>query len=89
LRQLLAAALNMAAGSPTFTQSTACDAICQLPSATTAQLSGCIESADAFNNSGDVTPAPFDPPGPADPTPCEAAFATDCTVLAPSACAVP
>ncbi len=38
--------------------------------------SGCIEALDAFNNSQDgidLTPSPFDSPGPADPTQCRLA----------------
>jgi hypothetical protein len=89
-RQLLAAALNMGAGScATFAEFTACDTICQIPNATIADLSNCIEEADRFNQSGDKVRAPFDPPGPADSRPCSAAFRTACTVLDPSPCAVP
>jgi hypothetical protein len=89
LRHLLTAALTMAAGGANFTGFAACDAVCQSPSASAMDLADCIDAADTFNQSGDAVPAPFDPPGPADSAPCQAAFATPCTVLAPGPCAAP
>jgi hypothetical protein len=89
LRQLIAAALNMAAGDATFGDYGLCDSICQDSGASLSALSTCIDATDAFNQSGDHIPAPFDPPGPADSKPCSNAFNTDCTVLAPAPCAAP
>ena len=89
VRQLVTAALNLAAGGAPFADFARCNALCQDGSATVFALAVCIDETDAYNNSGDVMPAPFDPPGPADPGPCVAAFATACTVAAPSSCTVP
>jgi hypothetical protein len=89
VRQLVTAALNVAAGGAAFSDFTSCDAVCRDGGATTLALAACIDETDAYNNSGDVLRAPFDPPAPADPGPCGAAFATACTVVAPSSCAVP
>jgi hypothetical protein len=88
VRQLLTAALNMAAGGATYAGFAACDAVCQSPGATNDALSACIADADAYNMSGDNLMSPFDPAGPADPTACEAAFATACDVTEPATCAV-
>jgi len=88
-RQLLTAALNDAAGTPaTFTDFAACDALCQDAGATDADLSACVDAADAFNNSGDNVTAPFEPAGAAVTAPCKSAADTACTVLAPASCAV-
>src|SRR6266481_590475 len=89
VRQLLTAALNMAAGGATFPNFAACNAVCQDPGASVTQLSDCIGQTDTYNQSGDGVAAPFDPPGPASPGPCGAAFETPCTVLTPALCAQP
>jgi hypothetical protein len=83
VRQLTAAKLNLAAtGSldgycnggieATVAQ---CEALCDANQKTISS-SGCIEALAAFNESQDTyptTPAPFDHPGPANPTPCQTA----------------
>jgi len=89
VRHLVAAALNMAAGGASFSDFASCDSVCQNGSASTSALADCINETDAYNNSGDAIPAPFDLLGSVDPAPCRAAFATACTILAPSSCAVP
>ena len=86
VRQLITAALTMAGNGATYANFAACDAVCQDAGATAAELSDCIDEVDAFNQSGDNVTAPFDPPGAAEPAPCEAAFATSCTVLSPGGC---
>lgn len=88
-RHLITAALTRAAGGATFADLAACDAVCRNASASAADLAACIDETDAFNNSGDSIPAPFDPPGAASPGPCMAAFETACTVLTPSTCGTP
>src|SRR3989442_20783 len=89
VRQLLTAALNMAAGGATFPNFAACNAVCQDPGASVTQLSDCINQTDAYNQNGDAITAPFHPPGPAAPGPCGAAFATPCTVLTAALCGPP
>jgi len=89
VRQLLTAALNMAAGGATFPNFAACNVVCQDLGASTTQLSACIDQTDAYNQSGDAVTAPLDPPGAASPGPCGAAFETACTALTPGSCAVP
>ena len=89
VRQLLTAALNMAAGGATFPNFAACNSVCQDPLASTTQLSDCIDQTDTYNQSGDGVAAPFEPPGPAAPGLCGAAFETPCTVLTPALCAQP
>jgi hypothetical protein len=88
LRQLLTAALTMAAGGSSFGDYAACDAVCRDPNASTMALAGCVDDTDAFNQSGDNVTAPFDPPGAAQAGPCQAAFETPCEVLTPGSCAV-
>jgi hypothetical protein len=88
-RQLLACALNMAAGSSRFDDFDACNATCTDPDAAPGDLSDCITLADTFNQRGDSQTASFDPPGPADSLSCQLAHATACTFLNPAACAVP
>ena len=89
LRHLVTAALNMAAGGRNYPGYAPCNAVCLNNAATTSQLANCIDQTDAYNNSGDNVMAPWDPPGAANPGPCQAAFETDCTVLAPGPCAAP
>jgi len=89
VRQLLTAALNMVAGGATFPNFAACNSVCQDPLASTTQLSDCIDQTDTYNQSGDGVAAPFEPPGPAAPGLCGAAFETPCTVLTPATCAQP
>jgi hypothetical protein len=89
LRQLLTAALTMAADGATYPDFSACDAVCRDPGASTGGLAGCIDGTDAFNNSGDNIFAPWDPPGPAQSGACEAAFETACAVLTPTTCTLP
>jgi hypothetical protein len=82
-RQLAAAQLNLAAtaanggscGSDITARIAECEALCGKNQATISS-SGCIEDLNEFNNSQDtvaVTPSPFDHPGPADPSLCQAA----------------
>ena len=87
-RQLTAAALTMAAGGATFDDFALCDAVCTNPAAPKSEISDCVALTDAFNLSGDLLPAPFDG-GPADPTACDLAHETSCTVLDPGSCAQP
>ncbi len=89
LRQLLTAALTTAAGGAAFVDFGTCDAVCQDPNASSGALAQCINATDMFNQSGDNLPSPIDTGGAANPGPCQAAFATPCTVLDPSSCAVP
>src|SRR3989475_9057647 len=89
VRQLLTAALNMAAGGATFPKFAACNAVCQDPGAAVTQLSGCIDHTGTDNQSDDGVAAPVDPPGRAAPGLCGAAFETPCTVLTPALCAQP
>jgi hypothetical protein len=83
VRQLAAAKLNLAA---TAANGGTCGLAIEATIANCEQLcgktqnaissSGCIQALDAFNNSQDtfaVTPSPFDRPGPADPSQCQAA----------------
>ena len=84
VRQLTAAKLNLAAtaeipggfcGSSIGDRILACEELCG-ENQRTISGSGCIEDLAAFNESEDtvdVTPAPFDSPGPADPTDCREA----------------
>jgi hypothetical protein len=88
-RQLLTAALNGAGGGAVFGDLSRCNTICADADAPTSDISGCIDEADGFNNSGDALPAPFDPAGAADPGACKKAQATACTVVQRSLCAVP
>lgn len=81
--QLAAAKLNLAAtdanggdcGSEIEELIADCEALCGADQATISS-SGCIEDLDHFNESQDtfdMTPAPFDQPGPADPSMCKPA----------------
>jgi hypothetical protein len=83
VRQLTAAKLNLAAtvANAGFcvgdidTTIDQCEALCGADQRTIS-ASGCIEQLAGFNESQDTfafTPAPFDSPGPADPTECRAA----------------
>src|SRR5262249_39703233 len=62
VRQLMAAALSTVSGGAQFDLVT-CEGVCVDQSATVGELTTCIDAADAFNNSGDNLPAPWDPPG--------------------------
>ena len=84
VRQLAAAKLNLNAsvanggdcGAAIAARIAECEAKFCGASQSRISGSGCIEDLDAFNNSQDtfaITPAPFDSPGPADPTQCTAA----------------
>jgi len=86
-RQLMAAALNGAAGGATFTDLASCNAICGDPNSAAADVQACISAADAFNQSGDNLDLPF-PSGPAKSGPCKNAADTDCTIIHPTNCAV-
>jgi len=88
-RQLTAAALSAAGGGASFVDFAMCNAICADPGSPSIALSDCITDTDVFNNSGDALTAPFDPPGAANPGPCQLATDTPCTVLLGSGCAVP
>lgn len=83
VRQLAAAKLNLAATAANGgfcqgdieTRIAECETLCGA-SQSTISSSGCIEDLAGFNESLDtfpMTPAPFDSPGPADPTQCRAA----------------
>lgn len=83
VRQLTAAKLNLAAtgasggtcGTEVPARIAECEALCGANQKTISN-SGCIEDLAAFNESldtFDVTPAPFDRPGPAQPGECRAA----------------
>jgi hypothetical protein len=83
VRQLAAAKLNLAAtaanggtcGDAISALITKCESLCTADQKTIS-ASGCIQLLDAFNNSVDTltpTPAPFNNPGPADPTQCQTA----------------
>ena len=83
VRQLTAAKLNLAAtaanggncGVEIQTLIDDCEDLCDR-SQSAISSSGCIEALDAFNNSQDtfaITPPPFDNPGRADPSQCQAA----------------
>lgn len=87
VRQLTAAKLNLAAtaanggscapidGISVEARIAECEALCDANQKTISG-SGCIEDLAGFNESEDtipVTPAPFDSPGPANPTKCRAA----------------
>ena len=90
LRQLVAAELNLLSGSTaSYGGYAACDAVCRDGHASAWALSSCVSQTDAFNNSGDSLVASFDPPGAADPTPCDFAAGTTCTVLSPEGCTAP
>jgi hypothetical protein len=83
VRQLAAAKLNLVAtafnggtcGDAISALITKCESLCTADQKTIS-ASGCIQLLDAFNNSVDTltpTPAPFNNPGPADPTQCQTA----------------
>jgi len=86
MRQLLTAALNMAAGGANFSQYGGCDATCQNSTASTTDLASCIDQVDSYNQSGDAVTSPWDPPGPADPGTCQSCFESSCTLLSPMGC---
>jgi hypothetical protein len=86
-RQLMAAALNIAAGGAPYSGFSACNTVCQTSSDPMA-LANCIDSTDVYNNSGDNVPAPF-PSTSADSKPCQKAHGTACTILVPANCAAP
>src|SRR5262249_54098558 len=86
LRQLLTAALNMAAGRANFPGYAACDASGRNSTGSTPDLSSCIDQADSYNQSGDAVASPWDPPGPADPGTCQSCFESSCTLLSPMGC---
>jgi hypothetical protein len=87
VRQLTAAALNVAAGGAPFLQQATCDAVCRDGAASTAALADCIDTVTGYNESGDAVLAPFDPPGAASTDPCQRAAKTPCTFLNAGACA--
>jgi hypothetical protein len=83
VRQLAAAKLNLAASaanngtcdSAIAGRIAQCERLCGATKSVISE-SGCIDDLDAFNNSQDtvgISPPPFDQPGPADPTQCQAA----------------
>lgn len=89
VRQLIAAALSGAAGGARFPDLSRCDAVCADSGSSSDDVSTCAGEADAFNESGDNVPAPFDGAESADPGPCQQALQTACTVLDSSSCAAP
>ena len=90
MRQLVTAALNLLSGSSaTFSNYLSCDVTCQDLDASESAVASCISQTDGFNESGDPLPAPWDPAGPADPTPCQFAGDTPCLALYPDTCLVP
>jgi hypothetical protein len=86
VRQLTAAALTMAAGGATFADFDACNAMCANGTGSIYDVGDCINSADAFNNSGDNLPAPFDGVESGYPEYCQMAHNSDCDVLDPQTC---
>jgi hypothetical protein len=84
-RQLMAAALNGAAGGGQFPDLAPCNAICANPNADADAVQDCIDDADDFNNAGDALGLPFSP-GSANTNPCRRAHRSDCTILDPGAC---
>jgi hypothetical protein len=87
VRQLTAASLSRAAGGAPIDLGP-CNAVCADPAATAQALASCIDAVDAYNQSGDGVPAPWDGV-PATPQPCDLAARTACTVLAPELCSAP
>jgi hypothetical protein len=85
VRQLTAAALTMAAGGATFGGFAECNALCAAGGSDVA-IGACIGSTDAFNNSGDNLPAPFDGFDSGSPEYCRIAHGTPCNILDPAAC---
>jgi len=88
VRQLTAASLSRAAGGAPIDLD-GCNAACADPSMGEAALAGCIDTIDAYNQSGDHLPAPWGSGGPAQPQPCDLAARTPCTILAPESCLAP
>ncbi len=88
-RQLVTAALNMSGGGAVFVDFARCNAICANANAATNDVTGCIDEADGYNNSGDNVTAPFDPPGAASTSACKQAQGTACTVIQRDLCAAP
>jgi hypothetical protein len=87
-RQLMAASLNVAAGGASFPSLAACNAVCADPASTDAAITACIDSTNAYNNSGDNVNLPFDP-GSANSAPCKLAQGNDCFIIDPPSCAAP
>jgi hypothetical protein len=85
-RQLVGAALNVAAGGAPYPGLAGCNAVCADPGATSASLTACLDATDAYNNSGDAVTSPWDPPGAASTVPCDLALNTPCTLLDPAQC---
>jgi hypothetical protein len=96
VRQLAAAKLNLVAtefnggtcGDAISALITKCESLCNADQ-TTISASGCIQLLDAFNQSVDTltpTPAPFNNPGPADPTQCQAATGNGIVIGKPLFC---
>lgn len=73
--------------------------MCRDPNSTASQLSDCIDRCDGFNQSGDDcddgdddgdpghSHAMFDSHALANPSLCQAAFGTGCSLLVPGSCA--
>jgi hypothetical protein len=93
-RQLMAAALNGAAGGASFSQLAACNTVCGDPTSSAADVQACASAADTFNGSGDNLAFPPGSPGsvsgPARPGACQAAGKTACLIVEPqrASCAV-
>jgi hypothetical protein len=87
VRQLTAAALTMAAGGATYADFDGCNTYCATGTGSIYDVGDCINSADAFNNSGDNVPAPFDGVESGYPEFCQIAHNTACNVLTPDTCA--
>jgi hypothetical protein len=86
VRQLTAAALTMAAGGATYADFDTCNNFCTTSTGSIFDVGDCINSADAFNNSGDNLPAPFDGVDSGAPEYCQIAHNTACEVLDPATC---
>jgi hypothetical protein len=86
-RQLMAAALNGAAGGAAFSQLAACNTICGDPTSSAAAVQSCESAADTFNGSGDNLNFPPGSPGaahtPTNSGPCDQAAATPCLIIEP------
>ena len=89
VRELTAAALNMAAGSSaTFSQFAYCNGVCTNLSASSSAIASCITQADNFNSSGECKTACWTGSDYVDSAACDSATYSSCTILSPSSCAV-
>ena len=76
----------MAAGGRTYADWSGCNTYCATGTGSIYDVGDCINSADAFNNSGDNLSAPFDGVESGAPEYCQMADNTACQVLDPPSC---